>query len=163
MVGKFCSPADSVHHEVHAFNSDRRKSMWDVQPHFVGCLRPLSNPRLLCFRTDGPARLNSYTHPAKSWPPGLYSKISMMNRSVFPRICRSPKSNYFFLIGARETGKTTWVRSLFKSEKILCIELILPHIQQYLAHFFVKCFQLILLKLELSTSIYPTYFISESS
>ena len=52
---------------------------------------------------------------------------------MFRRICKPPKSNSFFLFGARGTGKTTWVRSLFTSEKILFIDLLLPRVQQQLA------------------------------
>lgn len=57
----------------------------------------------------------------------------MRNWSMFRRFCKHSKTNSFFLIGARGTGKSTWVRSLFKNESVLIVDLLLPRVEQQLA------------------------------
>lgn len=52
---------------------------------------------------------------------------------MFPRICKAPKTNSFFLFGARGTGKTTWVQSVFSNEQTLYVNLLLPRVEQQLS------------------------------
>jgi predicted AAA+ superfamily ATPase len=52
---------------------------------------------------------------------------------MFQRFCKSSKTSSFFLFGARGTGKSTWVRSLFKEESPLIVDLLLPRVEQQLA------------------------------
>ncbi len=41
---------------------------------------------------------------------------------MYPRICNTPKSNSFFLFGARGTGKSTHLKALFASNQTLWID-----------------------------------------
>ncbi len=48
-------------------------------------------------------------------------------RSMIPRTIKIPKSNSFFLFGARGTGKSTLLNNLFHPTEALKLDLLLPH------------------------------------